>query len=416
MKGPEASDQPQNEEQALLHNLLLFGRLLRGLGLDVNPGRMIDLVQALHHIQMGNRDDFYHTLRCLLVHNREEIPLFDEAFALFWRRHEEWQFEVDLSQLMDVQKPQPQIIVPPSPTGEEPSSGANGDRNDDEQPVLELTQTYSDRERLRQKDFSELSPDEVQLVRRFMAELVWSLGQRQTRRFRIGRGARIDLRRIMRRNLRYGGEILEMPRRERKAKPRRLVIIADVSGSMEQYTRLLLQFIYSLAEGLSQQVEAFVFSTRLTRITRQLRGRELERALHDVSHSVEDWSGGTRIGAALKRFNFEWARRVLGQGAVVMLISDGWDRGDPELLRTEVARLQRSCYRLIWLNPLLGSERYEPLTRGIQAALPHVDDFLPVHNLASLEDLAQHLQQLDEHRPLSRRRRNLQGAAFVRPR
>ncbi|MFW6184288.1 MAG: vWA domain-containing protein, partial [Chloroflexota bacterium] len=328
MNGPEAGDQPQNAEQALLHNLLLFGRLLRGLGLDVNPGRMIDLVQALHHIQMGNRDDFYHTLRCLLVHNREEIPLFDEAFALFWRRHEEWQFEVDLSQLMDVQKPQPQIIVPPSPTGEEPSSGANGDRNDDEQPVLELTQTYSDRERLRQKDFSELSPDEVQLVRHFMAELVWSLGQRQTRRFRIGRGARIDLRRIMRRNLRYGGEILEMPRRERKAKPRRLVIIADVSGSMEQYTRLLLQFIYSLAEGLSQQVEAFVFSTRLTRITRQLRGRELERALHDVSHSVEDWSGGTRIGAALKRFNFEWARRVLGQGAVVMLISDGWDRGD----------------------------------------------------------------------------------------
>lgn len=416
MNRSEEGNQPQDAEQALLHNLLLFGRLLRSLGLDVNPGRMIDLVQALQHIQMGNRDDFYHTLRCLLVHNQEEIPLFDEAFALFWRRHEEWQFEVDLSQLMGVQKQQPQLIVPPSPSGEEPPSAANGDRNDDEEPVLELTQTYSDRERLRQKDFSELSPDEVQLVRRFMAELVWSLGQRQTRRFRIGRGARIDLRRIMRNNLRYGGEILEMPRRERKAKPRRLVIIADVSGSMEQYTRLLLQFIYSLAEGLSQQVEAFVFSTRLTRITRQLRGRELERALQDVSHSVEDWSGGTRIGEALKRFNFEWARRVLGQGAVVMLISDGWDRGDPELLRTEVARLQRSCYRLIWLNPLLGSERYEPLTRGIQAALPHVDDFLPVHNLASLEDLAQHLQQLDEQRPLSHRRRPLRGAAFVRPR
>ncbi|HSM55861.1 MAG TPA: VWA domain-containing protein [Candidatus Sulfomarinibacteraceae bacterium] len=416
MKWPEESDEPDNAEQALLHNLLLFGRLLRGLGLDVNPGRMIDLVQALQHIQMANRDDFYHTLRCLLVHNQEEIALFDEAFALFWRRHEEWQFEVDLSQLMPAQKLRQKIITPPSPGRDEAPSATNAGGDDDEQPILELTQTYSDRERLRQKDFSELSADEVQLVRRFMAELVWSLGQRQTRRFRTGRGMRIDLRRIMRRNLRYGGEILEMPRRERKVKPRRLVIIADVSGSMEQYTRLLLQFIYSLAEGLSQQVEAFVFSTRLTRITRQLHGRELEQALRDVSHSVEDWSGGTRIGEALKVFNFKWARRVLGQGAVVMLISDGWDRGDPDLLQTEVARLQRSSYRLIWLNPLLGSQRYEPLTRGIQVALPHVDDFLPVHNLASLEDLAQHLQQLDEHRRLSRRRRSLQGAAFIRPR
>jgi uncharacterized protein with von Willebrand factor type A (vWA) domain len=164
----------------------------------------------------------------------------------------------------------------------------------------------------------------------------------------------------------------------------------------------LLQFIYSLREGLQQRVEAFVFSTRLTRITRQLGGRDVEQALKDVAHLVPDWSGGTRIGDALKTFNFDWGRRVLSQGAVVLLISDGWDCGDVDLLHTEIARLQRSCHRLIWLNPLLGSDQYEPLTRGMQTALPYIDDFLPVHNLASLEDLAQHLQQINGNRPMRR--------------
>jgi uncharacterized protein with von Willebrand factor type A (vWA) domain len=202
--------------------------------------------------------------------------------------------------------------------------------------------------------------------------------------------------------LRFGGEILLWERRQRKVKPRPLVIIADISGSMERYTRLLLHFIYSLSEGLHQKVEAFVFSTRLTRITRQLRERDVDQALLLVSRQVPDWSGGTRIGEALKTFNFVWGRRVLGQGAVVLLISDGWDRGDVGLLKKEIARLQRSCYRLIWLNPLLGSHEYEPLTRGMQAALPYVDDFLPVHNLASLEDLAGHLSHIDAHRPSRR--------------
>jgi uncharacterized protein with von Willebrand factor type A (vWA) domain len=173
---------------------------------------------------------------------------------------------------------------------------------------------------------------------------------------------------------------------------------------MERYTRLLLRFLYALAGGLEQHVEAFVFSTRMTRITRQLRARDAERALRDVSRSVPDWSGGTRIGEALKTFNFVWGRRVLGRGAVVLLISDGWDRGDIELLHREMDRLQRSCHRLIWLNPLLGSPNYEPLTRGMQTALPFVDDFLPVHNLASLEDLAAHLARLDNRRAARRQR------------
>ncbi len=203
----------------------------------------------------------------------------------------------------------------------------------------------------------------------------------------------------MRRNLRYGGEIFDWAEREPKRKPRPLVIIADVSGSMERYTRLLLLFTYGLARALEQKVEAFVFSTRLTRITRQLRERNLERALREVSHAVPDWSGGTRIGEALRSFNFDWGRRVLGRGALTLVISDGWDCGDPQVLRDEIARLQRSSRRLIWLNPLLGSPDYEPLTRGIQTALPYIDDFLPVHNLASLEDLAEHLGNLSERRP-----------------
>jgi uncharacterized protein with von Willebrand factor type A (vWA) domain len=390
----------------LLHNLLLFGRLLRGLGLDVNPGRMIDLVQALDHIDLRRKADFYHAARSLLVHRREDIPLFDAAFKAFWRKPAEgWRLDLDAAREQRRWR-RPSIIPPPLRESEnslgeqsrDPSSAA------DQPPVLEATFTYSAREVLRRKDFAELTGEELEAVKRLMAELVWRLGKRRTRRRRPGQGPLFDLRRTLRRNLKYGGEVLEWARREPKLKPRPLVVIADISGSMERYTRLLLQFIYSLAEGLEQQVEAFVFGTRLTCITRQLRGRDADRALEAISGSVPDWSGGTRIGEALKTFNFDWARRVLGHGAVVLLISDGWDRGDADLLRDEMARLQRSCYRLVWLNPLLGSPQYEPLTRGMQAALPYVDDFLPVHNLASLENLADDLARLGEHRHERRQR------------
>jgi hypothetical protein len=238
-----------------------------------------------------------------------------------------------------------------------------------------------------------------------MAEIVWRVRERQTRRRRPGHGRLLDLRRTLRKNLRYGGELLDWAEREPKVKPRPLVIIADVSGSMERYTRLLLLFTYGLAKALEQKVEAFVFSTRLTRITQQLRERNLERALREVSLAVPDWSGGTRIGEALQDFNFKWGRRVLGRGALTLVISDGWDCGDVEVLRDEISRLQRSSRRLIWLNPLLGSPDYEPLTRGIQAALPFIDDFLPVHNLASLHDLASHLEGLSERRPQRQQQR-----------
>lgn len=384
------TDQPSGN---LLHNLLLFGRLLRGLGMDINPGRMIDLVQALDHIQLGYKQDFYHACRSLLVHDKEDIALFDQAFEEFWRKHDGGWFDINLPGLAR-QKKQPELLVAP-PSLQNSAEPNEQERPDDDEEdllqILEVTQTYSDREQLRQKDFAELTQEELATIKLLVNDLAWELGRRLTRRQQSGRGAVLDMRRSLRHNLRYGGEMVEWPRRKRKDKPRPLVVIADISGSMERYTRLLLHFIYGLSEGLNDVVEAFVFSTRLSYITRQLKYKDVDQAMKEISRAVPDWSGGTRIGDAFKRFNFDWGRRVLGRGAVVLIISDGWDRGEPELLGQEIARLQRSCYRLIWLNPLLGSPRYEPLTRGIQAALPYIDDFLPVHNLASLEDLAEHL-------------------------
>lgn len=239
-----------------------------------------------------------------------------------------------------------------------------------------------------------MTSEELEAVKVLMRLLTFRLGVRRTRRLRSGNGQRPDLRRTLRLSYKTGGEVMIWALRGPKFKPRPLVILADISGSMERYTRLLLHFLYGLAQSNNQPVEAFVFSTRLTRITRQLQDKNIERALGELSQVVHDWAGGTRTGESLKKFNYEWGRRVLGRGAVVLFISDGWDRGDVNLLGTEMARLHRSCHRLIWLNPLLGSPVYEPLTRGAQAVLPHVDDFLPVHNLASLEDLVIHLSEI----------------------
>jgi hypothetical protein len=373
----------------LLANLLLFGRLLRRLGLDVNAGRMLDLVQALEYIQIGRKQDFYHTARSLLVHKYEDLRRFNQAFELFWRRPPDELTTTDFRALgesrqrQDPRKPPSRPTLPHHPNFSSPPSTG---RNDQPTPQPQAVQTYSAVEVLRRKDFAEMNAEELHQVRELIAELAWHLGERRTRRNQPGAGKSFDWRRTLRRNLKYGGEVLNWARREPKFKPRPLVVIADISGSMERYTNLLLHFIYSLSCGLDQ-VEAFVFSTRLTRITRQLRNRDAERALREVTHAVPDWSGGTRIGEALKVFNFLWGRRVLGRGAVVMIISDGWDRGDIPLLRREMERLSLSCYRVIWLNPLLGHVGYEPLTQGMSTALPYVDDFLPVHNLVSLEQL-----------------------------
>jgi uncharacterized protein with von Willebrand factor type A (vWA) domain len=376
-----------------LHNLLLFGRVLRGMGLDINPGRMMDLVSALDHIEIGRKSDFFYSARTLLVHQREDLSLFDEAFEMFWRRPaDSWQ--VDWAGLPQRRRPRGPVVTPP-PLEEAARQQEDGSStSNQEMTVIEVTRTYSNREILRHKNFAELSAEEAEAVKQMMTQLLWNVAERRTLRKRPGKGHSIDMRRTLRRSLRSEGEIIRWSYRVPKRKPRPLVVIADISGSMERYTRLLLHFIYGMKAALNQPVEAFVFSTRLTRITRPLQLRDLDQALHKIAQIVHDWAGGTRIGESLKSFSFEWGRRVLGRGAVVLIISDGWDRGDVELLKREMARLKRNCYRLIWLNPLLGAPDYEPLTRGIQAALPYVDDFLPVHNLASLEDLANRLADL----------------------
>lgn len=400
----------------MLHNLVLFGRLLRKAGLNVTPARLIVLIQALNYVEIGRKEDFYYCLRSLLVQSKEQLPIFDRAFALFWRRRSTSGMPDHIGQQFIDRRERLPIVVPPPLDPERKLRPSLKDPEQPAQQVVEVSPTYSSREALRQKDFSQLTEAEVQEVRQFMAAIVWELGSRKSRRKKPGKQAMADLRRTMRRNLRYGGEFLDWSHRQPKLKPRPLIIIADISGSMERYTRLLLHFLYGLAEGLSQPVEGFVFSTRLTRITRQLHSRSIEQALLEVSQNVHDWAGGTRIGDAVKHYNFEWSRRVKGQEAITLLISDGWDRGDPELLSTEMCRLQRSCHRLIWLNPLLGSPRYRPLTRGMQAALPYVDDFLPVHNVASLEELAAHLMRLTAgKRHFSQSHKTDTGEAFSRP-
>lgn len=365
---------------------------------------MLDAVAALELVGVRRKRDFRSTLRTVLVHRRRDIELFEEAFDTFWRAPKDRLTTLDLRSIGEQRKfRQPQVAPPSAGAGgeDDPETGDSRGHH------VDMTRTYSAREVLRRKDFAEFTLQEVDSARRMLDDLDWQVGRRRSRRWAPGAGPAIDLRRAARRSLRYGGEMLDLPLLERREKPRRLTLICDVSGSMERYTRMLLHFIHSLADNWDR-VEAFLFATRLTRVTDRLAHRGVDDAVGEVSRTVPDWAGGTRIGEAIKTFNYSWSRRVLGWGSVVLIISDGWDRGDPDLLGHETARLQRSCHRLIWLNPLLGSETYAPLTRGMQAALPFVDDHLPVHNLASLQDLSERLNRLPQHRPARRQHPTIQ--------
>jgi uncharacterized protein with von Willebrand factor type A (vWA) domain len=384
----------------LLEHVLAFSHLLRAMGVAVDPGQDIELVRALEHVPITSREDFRAAARCILVRRREDLPLFDTAFAFYWRS------AADVDPLLMAI---PMIKVPGRPLRLPRRPRAGGDDRapeprEEQEEQVGLTLVYNRAEMLRHKDFGAFTWEEVQASRELMRQMRWRIDARRTRRTRpASHGRRIDLRRTLRANLRYGGAPLDLRFREARTHQRPLVVLCDISGSMDRYSRILLQFIHTISNGL-RDVEAFVFGTRLTRITRLLRQRDIDDALADVSKQVLDWSGGTRIGETLREFNFRWGRRVLGRGAIVLLISDGWDRGDPKLLSGEMARLQRSCHRLIWLNPLLGSPGYQPLTQGMQAALPYVDDFLPVHNLASLEQLGERLSSISERRPERKQR------------
>jgi uncharacterized protein with von Willebrand factor type A (vWA) domain len=373
---------------SLLENLLTFGRLLKRAGIDTHAGRMSDVVDALAHLNLDSRDEVYHASRALLVHRKDQIPIFDVAFDAFWRAHRAkairnrrgGQNASGGISVLDLRG-----AVGPGETADE---APNHEATDPERVA-----TWSDRGGTANRDFAELTADELAEARRALALLAWTPGERRTRRWVRGRGARVDLRRAIAESLRTGGDVVRLPRRKRRIRPRPLVLLCDVSGSMERYSRMLLQFAHAVTRR-HQRVETFLFSTRLTRVTRELRFSGPDDALASVSRAVTDWSGGTRIGQAVREFHQRWSRQVLHRGPVVLLISDGWDRGDPVELGEQIARLQRSCHRLVWLNPLIGTADYAPLTRGLQAALPFVDDFLPARTLNNLADLAVHLNAL----------------------
>jgi uncharacterized protein with von Willebrand factor type A (vWA) domain len=351
----------------LLDNLLAFGQALRTAGLDVHIGRMLDVIEAVQHVDIAIRDEVYHTLRTLLLHRHTDIATFDRVFDEFWRADG----AARASTVTDA-APDTEVVTIPATIA---------------------IKTWSDAEHLAEKDFAALTPEELALARGVIEKLPWT-PQRRTRRWIGGPGPRIDLRKALSRSLRTGGDIVTLPRRRRKIKPRPIVLLCDVSGSMERYSRTLLHFAHTLRVK-ARRVEAFVFATRLTRITMELRTPKADVAIAAAARSVQDWSGGTRMGAALRAFHQRWARQSLHSTAIVLLISDGWDRGDPSVLRDQIARLQRSCHRLIWLNPLIGTLSFEPLTRGLQAALPFVDDFLPVRTLRDVRELALHLSALE---------------------
>jgi uncharacterized protein with von Willebrand factor type A (vWA) domain len=392
----------------LPHNLVVFGHLLRSLGVDTHLDRVIVLVEALQLVDISAREEVYHTCRALLVHRHEDFHTFDAAFDAFWREHGQ-AFGDDLCQPRREGRPEPPAapVMSVAPIVDDPAV----DRAADDSPradvpaeaaaaeaaAPEVTPSWSAISGLAHKDFAAFTADEMAIARVALEQLEWHPGERRTRRWARGRGNRVDLRAAIRQSVRTGGEVVTLPTRQRRRRPRRLVLLCDISGSMEPYARVLLQFAHAL--GRRHQLEVFLFSTKLTRVTSELAVKGVDDAVAAVATAVPDWSGGTRIGDALRTLHLRWRRRALRGSAVVLLVSDGWDRGDPEVLRAEVARLQRNCHRLIWLNPLIGTKDYAPLTRGLRAALPFVDDFLPVRTLTNLADLAVHLNALDRRGP-----------------
>jgi len=381
-------------EVDLLPRLGAFARLLHDAGLEAGPRRLTDATRALGHIDLKHEEDFRNALRAGFVSRKEDIPTFEAAFDIFWAPPD------PRASAGTIPGRSRTLALPPEKAKLWADAlGLNSSQMNREQNATEFPASssgYSAEELLRHKDFEEMTWAETEQVRRLLEQAPWRVAEKRTRRLRRSRTGSLDLRRSARHAIRSSGELMTLFRRKPRIRRRPLVLICDVSGSMERYSRLLMIFAHAIARR--EDLEAFVFSTRLTRITRMLRHRDLDRALDSVSKRVHDFSGGTRIGDALGDFNRHWARRVLGHGAVVIIVSDGWDRGDPDHLVAELIHLRRSAHRLIWLNPLLGSAGYEPLTRGMAAALPHCDDFLAAHNLEALEDLGRLLSSLDSRK------------------
>jgi len=355
-----------------------FARVLRGMGLDVPVGNVITFSEALGLVGMDRREAVYWAGRTTLVRSPEDVPAYDRAFDAFWRQRAPFAYGptrgADVTVILD--------------SGDDDAGGEGEEQAGREGPMLMVR--WSAHEVLRHKDFAAYTHSEFEEARRLMADLRLAGALRRSRRLRpsLKQDGRPDLRRTVRQSLRAGGEPIRRAFRERGQRPRRIVLICDVSGSMEPYSRALIRFLHAAVVGRGQ-IEAFALGTRLTRITRELSSRDPDAALSKAARAVPDWSGGTRLGEGLRAYNDLWGVRGMARGAVVVILSDGWDRGDPAVLSTQMQRLHRVAYRVVWVNPLKASPGYAPLAAGMAAALPYVDEFVEGHSLDSLEKLAE---------------------------
>ena len=388
--------------QSRLHNAItVFGRFLRQAGWHVGTGEIMSAIEASSKIDPSNRYDFRDSLKACFITNHKMIPLFDQLFDLYWRNPDKIENVSDIlrrlhrSRSNDAGSPTVKDQVK-----ELYSKRVEGfkDKKDDkevEEGEFDVF-LYSPQEILREKRFDAYTTEEYDEAKKFISRWTLEFGERKLRRLEKGRSPyRLNIRDTIRKNIFPTQDFIQLDWKDRKTKQRPLVVLTDISGSMDHYSRILLHFIYTV-HSVNKWVEAFTFGTRLSRITHYLRKKDANDSLELINGSVKDWSGGTKIGETLETFNRIWARRVLSGGAIVLVISDGWDTGNIELLGKETDRLHRSCHRLVWLNPNIGYEDFKPLTQGLQAILPHVDDFLPIHNLNSLIDLVDILSSMDK--------------------
>jgi uncharacterized protein with von Willebrand factor type A (vWA) domain len=381
-------------------NIIGFARALRTAGVPVGPGAVIDAVNALQLVDIGNRADVFATLQTIFVKRHEHTLIFAQAFDLFFRAADDWKQMLDSVPLPDQARKKP----PPASRRVQEAFSQSQITETPQAKAEEIRLSVSDKEILQKKDFAQMTAAEIAEVTRAITDMKLPQAELRTRRYRPdARGLRFDMRRTLRGSLRTGGDIVDIYRLGRIEKPAPIVALLDISGSMSEYTRLFLHFLHAITDA-RKRVSVFLFGTRLTNVTRSLRARDPDEALASCSSAVEDWAGGTRIATSLHTFNKLWGRRVLGQGAIVLLISDGLEREADARLAFEMDRLHRSCRRLIWLNPLLRYGGFEPKAQGIKMMLPHVDEFRPVHNLKSIDGLIEALSSMPQmhHRSLIR--------------
>jgi uncharacterized protein len=375
----------------LAENILYFARALRSAGIPVGSGAVLDALEALSVARVGMRDDFYWTLHAVFVKRHEHTVLFDQAFRIFFRKRGYIE-KLIASMLPETMSGAPKAPPPGAQRIQDALFAGLNEREQDKSDVeIDARLTVSDREVLQKKDFAQMTAAEIAAAKEAIARLALPLDEVRTRRLAPSRrGHLIDIRRTFRASMKAGGAVIDLKYLGPRVKEPPIVALLDISGSMSEYTRLFLHFLHAVTDA-RKRVTTFLFGTRLTNVTRAIRQRDPDEALAACTTNVADWSGGTRIASSLRAFNRQWARRVLTQGAVVLLITDGLERDGDDTLAFEIDRLHRSCRRLIWLNPLLRFRGFEARAKGVQAILPHVDELRPIHNLESMNDLVRAL-------------------------